>query len=368
MEPFLARGRVLLRIAVVILVLLAGCSSSGGGSHASTNPARGSLPAGRVVGGFSDGSSIFGRSSTELGRELDAVKATGATYFRFDVYWAEIERRHDEFDWTATDRIVDAARSRGLKVLGILDYSPTWARPRGTDDHYPPSNPADYSNFARAAVQQYAPRGVHDWEIWNEPNLSQFWKPRPNPSVYASLLAAAYPVIKSTDPDATVVTGGLSPARDATDGSEIAPVTFLEGVYGAGGGGHFDAVGHHPSNYPNMPLEPQPDDYNKNAFAGVTPVLHETMQAHGDGEKKIWGTEMGAPTPYNGMTVDYLAAYIREAYQAWGSWSFTGPLIWYAYRDAGTNPSDIEDHFGITYANLMPKEPAYDLITSVFRG
>jgi hypothetical protein len=29
------------------------------------------------------------------------------------------------FNWATTDTIVDAARSRGLKVLGILDYSPT---------------------------------------------------------------------------------------------------------------------------------------------------------------------------------------------------------------------------------------------------
>jgi hypothetical protein len=68
------------------------------------------------------------------------------------------------------------------------------------------------------------------------------------------------------------------------------------------------------------------------------------------------------------MTPDYLAAYIREAYSAWANWSFTGPLIWYAYRDAGTNASDIEDHFGVTYADLTSKEPALSTITSVLHG
>jgi hypothetical protein len=310
---------------------------------------------------------MLGRSRADLARELDAIDATGATYLRIDVYWADIERQPGTFDWATTDRIVNGARSRGLKVLGILDYSPTWARPRGTDDHHPPSNPADYADFSRAAVERYAPQGVRDWEIWNEPNLARFWKPRPNPSAYAALLAAAYPAIKSADPGATVVTGGLSPATDDTDGSAIAPVTFLEGVYAADGGGKFDAVGHHPSNYPYMPMKPE-SEYNNNAFGGVTPVLHQTMQAHGDGAKRIWGTEMGAPTPYDGMTVDYLAAYIREAYSAWGRWSFTGPLIWYAFRDAGTNRDDVEDHFGVTYADLRPKAPALSAITSALRG
>ena len=95
---------------------------------------------------------MLGRSSADLAREVDAIAATGATYLRIDVYWAAIERQPGVFDWATTDGIVDAARSRGLKVLGILDYSPTWARPSGTDDHHAPSNPADYASFARAAV------------------------------------------------------------------------------------------------------------------------------------------------------------------------------------------------------------------------
>lgn len=351
------------------LVLLVACSSpdrTGRGASPRPDTAR-SERAGELVGGFSDGASLLGRSEADLGRELDAIAAIGATYLRIDVYWAQIERRRGELDWATTDRIVDAARSRGLEILGVLDYSPAWARPPGTDDHSPPSNPADYANFARAAVRRYAPRGVHVWEIWNEPNITAFWKPRPDPSAYAELLAAAYPAIKSADRDATVVSGGLSPAPDAADGSAIPPVRFLEAVYAAGGGGKFDAVGHHPSNYPRMPLTPEPGDYNRNAFGGVTPALHETMQENGDGAKRIWATEMGAPTPYGGMTPEYLAEYIREAYSAWGSWPFTGPLIWYAYRDAGTNPDDIEDHFGVTYADLRPKQPAHRAITSILQ-
>jgi hypothetical protein len=62
------------------------------------------------------------------------------------------------------------------------------------------------------------------------------------------------------------------------------------------------------------------------------------------------------------MTTDFLAAYIRDAYTTWKSWSFVGPLIWYTYRDHGTNASDIEDHFGVVYSNYSPKEPALSAI------
>jgi hypothetical protein len=138
-------------------------------------------------------------------------------------------------------------------------------------------------------------------------------------------------------------------------------------VYAAGGGGFFDAVGHHPYNWPYMPLRPEAN-YNHNAFGGVTPMLYQTMQANGDGAKKIWGTEMGAPTPWQGMTYEYLAAYIDEAYTAWASWPFTGPLIWFSYHDPGTNPSALDDHYGIVHNDFTPKGSALGTITQMLGG
>jgi hypothetical protein len=357
-----------LGVAVVALALVvAGCTGVPG-----TEAGRPSTPPGPIVGpgagmvggaGFAEGSSLLGRSDAELAQELDGIAATGATYLRVDFYWAGLEPAKGSFAWGQTDRIVNAARARGLKVLALLAYTPAWARPPGTTDKRPPTNPADYANFARAMVQHYAPLGVKDWEIWNEPNLWLFWEPVPDAAAYTRILVPAYNAIKAADPTATVLTGGLSPAPN--DARAIAPVTFLEGVYAAGGGGKFDAVAHHPSNYPYMPLRYEPD-FNDNAFAGVTPKLHETMASHGDGHKKIWGTEMGAPTVQN-MTSEYVAAYVTEAYDTWQSWPFTGPLLWYSYRDAWAHPSDPEANFGLVRTNGAPKQPALTAYTSAIR-
>jgi hypothetical protein len=296
------------------------------------------------------------------------MAAAGGTYVRIDVDWWVVQwRDRDTWDWGEIDRLVDAVRARGMRVLGILDYTPPWARPAGTSGKHPPTDLADYARFAGAAVTRYAPRGVHHWEIWNEPNTSWFWEPAPDPAAYARMLQAAYPAIKAVDPGATVITGGLSPAPDAADGSLMSPNVFLGGVYAAGARGSFDAVGHHPSNWPVMPMRPEPN-FNDNAFAGVTPKLYETMQANGDGAKKIWATEMGAPTPWQGMDATYLAAYIREAYTAWAAWSYTGPLLWYSYRDGGTDPGEVEQHFGIVNRDFTPKGEALNTITALLRG
>jgi hypothetical protein len=293
----------------------------------------------------------------------------GAKWLRVDLDWGVVERTRGVFDWRVTDRVVNAARARGLSVLGILTYTPAWARPAGTTDKSPPSSPATYTTFVRAAATHY--RGsVSAFEIWNEPNSGQFWAPRPSPGAYTALLKPAYAAIKAVSPSMTVVTGGFSPAPDAADGTTIAPVTFLRGVYASGAKGSFDAVGHHPSNYPYMPMRPEPD-YNYNAFAGVSPMLHQVMVQNGDGAKRIWATEMGAPAPFtiDGIhaTPAYLASYVTQAFQQWKQWPWTGPLFWYSYRDERVAPNDYLANFGVVRYDFTPKEPATTALRNAMR-
>lgn len=83
-------------------------------------------------------------------------------------------------------------------------------------------NPANvWADFVYSTVERYRPGGllarqegwpasvgVRYWEIWNEPDYAQFW----NGSVadYYRLLEVAYKTIKSADPQATVLLGGLA--------------------------------------------------------------------------------------------------------------------------------------------------------------
>ncbi len=50
--------------------------------------------------------------------------------------------------------------------------------------------------------------GVRYWEIWNEPDLNQFWSG--TVEEYYQLLEVAYQTIKASDPEATVILGGLA--------------------------------------------------------------------------------------------------------------------------------------------------------------
>jgi hypothetical protein len=283
--------------------------------------------------------------------DLDRARASGAKWVRLALNWITLEpRRKGEFNWAPADALVAAATSRGLRVMAQVSYTPSWAR-SGGNETTPPRNPNDFGDFMAAAASRYGPRGVHAWEIWNEPNLFTMWSPRPNVGQYTALLKASYPKIKAADRSATVVTGGFSPGYDASDGSQLLPLTFLRGIYANGGRGYFDAVGHHPSSFPS----PSTLKASWNAFQQTT-ALHNEMAAHGDGNKKVWATELTFPTGTSGDAVSEptQGARLAEAVMAWRAWSYTGPLFIYSVRDAGTN-GDRYNSSGIYRYNGSPK-------------
>ena len=307
-------------------------------------------------------------SAADQARYLDSEKAMGAQIVRFDVNWVSIQAGGPtSYNWAPFDAVVQGLNARGMKALGVIAYTPAWARPSGTTDKYPPTNVADYANFCEATARRYAPLGVHNWEIWNEPNITTFFMPRPDVAKYTAMLKACYPRIKAVDPSATVVTGGNSPAGwyNAPCGgspcANINPINFLEGIYANGGGGSFDAVGHHPYSFPNPPSTVA----NWNPWyqmAWTSPSLRSVMTANGDSAKKIWATEWGAPT--NGpagsgfVSEAVQASHLTEAYSLFGSYSWAGPLFVHDFQDDGTSTTTREHFFGLLRYDWSQK-PSY---------
>ncbi len=289
----------------------------------------------------------------DVNADFDAIKASGAAWVSFDFDWSLVQTAGpDSYDWGLLDRAVNAADTHGLQVLAILTYTPGWARPPTTDNKAPPRDPRDFATFARAAVARYAPLRVHTWAIWNEPNSPEFWKPQPDVAGYAKLLQSTYPAIKALDPSATVITGGTAPAQGA-----LAPANWLAGLYRHGARGSFDAVGHHP--YAALPFGPGAARRG-NGFQ-ETLLIRTVMVSHGDGAKKIWGTEAGSytGTARGAVAGETQARLTIEYLRLWDQWSsFTGPFFIYELRDAGTSPASREDNWGLLTSTGNPK-PAW---------
>jgi hypothetical protein len=304
------------------------------------------------IAGIAAGSALVGGSLTQIRSDLDGIAATGVRWLRVDFDWSFVQRDSpDMWDWSRVDRVVREALARGLSVVGLLAYTPGWARPPGTSDKHPPVDPDRFATFAGAAVRRYAGAGVHSWEIWNEPNISAFWEPRPDPEGYAALVVKAADAIRSAAAGSTVLAGGLAPGNDLADGSQLRDTTFLGRVYAAGAGNAFDAVAVHPYSFPALP-EAATDGFGVN---GVR-AMHVLMKAQGDGGKEIWATEMGAPTGGPGSVApEAQARTVTEAFAAWVRLRWAGPMLWFSYRDEGPDPNSTAQTFGLVDYEGTPK-------------
>jgi hypothetical protein len=301
-----------------------------------------------------------------LGRELDGYRGAGARWVRFDLNWSVVQAQGPRgWNWVPFDRVVRGARARGLRVLAVVSYSPAWARRPGTGPLHQPTRLRALTRFARAAARRYRRLGVRHWEIWNEPNLADFWQPRPNVAAYGRLLRAAYRGIKRADRGAVIVTGGLSPAVNST--TSVAPVTFLRRLYRPGARRYFDAVGHHASTFPYLPSVRA----SWSAWwqmAGTRPSLRSVMVRKGDRHKPIWITEFGAPTGGSRAVGEARQAQILQVgYRLVGRYRWAGPLFWYSFRDATAPGGDWQAHCGLVRADYSPK-PAFGAYQALARA
>lgn len=325
--------------------------------------------------GIAAGSSLPSLSAAQLAQRLDGIKATGARWVRLDFDWSLIQPdASSSYDWSTYDAIVAAIAKRNLSVLGILDYTPAWARPAAcqSSPQCAPKDPEQFAAFASSVAKRYAPWGVHHWEVWNEPNNPSFWQPAAQPADYTALLRATYGALHTADANAYVITAGLSP--QATGNGAYAPYDFLAAIYQDGAHGYFDAVGDHPYTFPLSPASNA--DHAWAQMADATHSLRSLMVQNGDSAKKIWITEFGAPTggpgPVSTVQNPNLAAQpyvvdqalqaklLTDALRLYSGYSWAGPFFYYTYQDPGTDPSTNENFFGLITAGGAHK-PAYDV-------
>jgi polysaccharide biosynthesis protein PslG len=262
------------------------------------------------------------------------------------------------FDWSEIDQEVRSIVAAKMSPDLIIDDTPQWARAGDSIvDWTQPASASAFATFAGEVAARYGPMGVSTYEIWNEPNIQMFWEPAPNPSLYSAMLVDSYSAIKTVQSDATVISGGLSPAT--TDGTDYSPVDFLTQMYANGAAGSFDALGAHAYSYPTLP-----DSYEAwSGWSGLgqtSPSLRSVMAANGDEGKQIWITEVGAPSAGpNGVGVGAQAEEVTQAVQNAESTPWIGALFVYTYQDTTSNP----DYFGLVNADGRPK-PAWAALAS----
>lgn len=276
-----------------------------------------------------------------------------------DAGWARLEFIQEGggyIDYLDYDLIVDSLCFFDISVLGLVDNQ-TLER----QDANEPTAALEYRQaFAQKVgeiASHYAGRITY-WEVWNEENLPPPATAFVDPERYAPLLLESYESIKTANPDAQVLFGGLAGAwRDSAH-------PYFEQVYVQlnthwGGARPFDYLAIHP--YPNEVSGTNPIDYMyADLWFGEDTILDkfsQTMANNQDDLKTMWITEIGwnaakesitPPPPPCQLSVQVTEAeqarYLKSAFDILFTgvdlWNYPGipavdKVFWYQYMDTG---------------------------------
>ena len=76
----------------------------------------------------------------------------------------------------------------------------------------PPGLQHVHASASPSATRGQGRGGIHAVEVWNEPNIPEFWSGGINPERYVALLKRAFVAVNAVNSATTVVTAGLAPA------------------------------------------------------------------------------------------------------------------------------------------------------------
>jgi Glycosyl hydrolase catalytic core len=261
--------------------------------------------------------------ATPSQEQFQRLQRGGVDSTRVPIDWGAVQPvRGGSFDWSGVDGVVQKAANAGIEVLPFLNGAPAWAVPSvwvpgsghtvKAPSHLPAAGSAAgaWSSFVKGAVVRYGPNGsfwaenplvpkrpIRTWQVWNEPNFKYFVA-KPNPAEYGRMVKLSSTALKSADPGAKLVLGGMFSRPKGGKSTKEKPKRvyfasdFLEQMYETTPGvkSRFNGVALHPYT---------------GKFQELTEEIEEVRaveKAHGDAAKALWITELGwssQPPPAN---------------------------------------------------------------------
>ncbi|MEO7096058.1 MAG: MYXO-CTERM sorting domain-containing protein, partial [Polyangiales bacterium] len=246
------------------------------------------------------------------------------------------------YDWALFDTIIDNARSRGLTVLAVLAYTPKWASAGDVDgkrnDNDVPRAGA-YEAFVTAAVTRYASKVTY-WEIWNEPNLGEFFEGTPDQYVElilkpgAAAVHAACGACKVLAPGLATVGGKYDVWMDAALSKAKDRIDIVSGhVY---------------ADFAKSPTDvsffSKLDKHRVLTLGDATlyedPLsLRESMIKNGAAGKPFWLTETGKGAAFGNVPeMDLQSNYVRHVLEAMLTRSWWQATVFYEAFDEPGQP------------------------------
>lgn len=217
------------------------------------------------------------------------------------VTWPDLEPRNGNWNFKLLDQYAALAEKHNVDLLLPLGLTPTWAsaRPDEPSPHFKPGNVAgpkyieDWRRYISTVARRYKGR-IRNYEIWNEPNLKEYWTGTTKELI--NLAHEASQILREIDPTITIV--GPSATNSATGPA------WLDEYLSIGGGSDLDAIAHHLYVFPSPPEALTP-------FIGR---VRQIMAKHGMSNKPLWNSELGWSLPKAFSSDMEAVGYLARAY------------------------------------------------------
>ena len=291
--------------------------------------------------------------------DFKLLQRSGIKYLRISFGWDAIEYEKDKYDWLFWDDFVKTGvEEYGITMVPYICYTPAWNSPESADSFYywnnPPKDFDQFGEFMFDLVTRYK-KYIKTWEIWNEPDISIYWRTQ-DVGQFAEFHKIGADAVRKADPNAKVVLGGIAYRPD-----------WIESLFKDHGVSEYvDVVNCH--NYF--------ETWHHNPVEEITEYVndvYEVVKEYGNNQP-IWMAEVGYSTFKQGSMVSdsYTAYYEYEhspEYQAVDlvkrvalvrSTGQIDAMAWYEIKDLPQSDEVIGDiynnkHLGVAYADHSPK-------------
>jgi len=298
----------------------------------------------------------FGVDSRRRSPEIvNLLAQLGVDMLRFGT-WSNVNTNDGGYKWTQYDEVVTRIRDAGMQVLYSFTFTPQYAvKPEYKQRHqagekingkpikFPNVAPAEDAlrQAVRTIVAHNQEHGLRVYDLWNEPDLAGFWQGTTDE--YLDFMRICYEEIKSVQPDAVVLSGGI--ATLGPHGGHGLNPDMIERMI-VEGQDHYDAISVHiHGSFRNF----------QEQIDGPLAELRARLKQ----DKPLWFTETG----YNGNAHAMAQELVKKFTfaRARGAKGF----IWYAlYGGGNRSPYNMTNRGG----DAQPVIPAYNEMTRLMRG
>ncbi len=277
-------------------------------------------------------------------KEYLAAALCGAKVMRSSIEWGGIQPAKDCWNFRLMDEMVESYGAYGIELQAMFAFTAKWAAPLEKQKaknwlSWSRCRPdlSAWSTYVKTMAERYRGR-IRYWEVWNEPDLSGF--NGMSLAEYVELQKTTYQAVKTSVPEAVVMSGGFATMSDHPGRKE----KHFHRNYLVRAKGSFETHAYHEHG--------SFQQYADLVDGRFLPMRRET------GTTVPWYANETAVASMHGSERNQAETLFKKLLFSWSRGAIG--YSWYDLRNDGFDPFDAEHNYGMMTNDFQPK-PVYSV-------